>query len=43
LDASESVSHSVRVVKFYTDTQKQVLDVHEEARRIAVSELGCIR
>jgi hypothetical protein len=27
----------VRVHHFYTTTQKQVLDVHEEARRIAVS------
>jgi len=26
-----------RVQQFYTTTQKQVLDVHEEARRLAVS------
>ena len=30
-----------RFVKFYTDTQKQVLDVHEEAKRIAVSRAFC--
>ncbi|GFZ46040.1 hypothetical protein JCM24511_04286 [Saitozyma sp. JCM 24511] len=34
---SKAISTPVgqKVVKFYTDTQKQVLDVHEEARRIA--------
>jgi hypothetical protein len=42
LDASDSIADSVRVVRFYTDTQKQVLDVHEEARRIAVRELDRI-
>lgn len=31
---------SNRVQVFYTTTQKQVLDVHEEARRIAVSTLA---
>lgn len=29
-----------RVHQFYTTTQKQVLDVHEEARRLAVSLTG---
>ena len=28
---------SDRVQQFYTNTQKQVLDVHEEARRLAAS------
>jgi len=35
-----SLITAARVHKFYTISQKQVLDVHEEARRIAVSMIN---